>query len=53
MTGNSRRLAGTLRKRKMNIVCMQETKWKKDGIKRLGIGIKYCTLGKQMEKNLN
>lgn len=45
MTGRSRKLARTLRKRKVNIAFMQKTMQDRKGVKgkKLEMGIKCCT----------
>ena len=51
MTGRSRELADTLKNRKVDIACVQETKWKGAKSKDIGEGFKLTYFGEQSSRN--
>lgn len=51
LTGRSRELANALKKRRVDIVCMQETKWKGAKAKDIGVGFKVICNGSSSVRN--
>ncbi|XP_050523222.1 uncharacterized protein LOC126895426 [Daktulosphaira vitifoliae] len=51
LTGKSRESVEVLKRRKVNICCVQETKWKRDKWREIGEGYKIIYSGKSSTKN--
>jgi len=51
LTGRSRELAKVLKRRKVNICCVQETKWKGEKAKEIGEGYKIIYSGRTSTRN--
>ncbi|XP_068235528.1 uncharacterized protein [Palaemon carinicauda] len=49
MTGKGRELVDLMERRKIGVLCVQETKWKGNKAKELGEGCKFCNSGANME----
>ena len=51
LTSKSRELVDIMKRRKINIACLQETKWKGDKAKEIGEGYKLYFIGKERNRN--
>nr|GFD04844.1 hypothetical protein [Tanacetum cinerariifolium] len=51
LTGRSRELAEVLKRRRVNICCVQETKWKGEKAKEIGEGYKIIYSGRTSTRN--
>ena len=51
MTGKSRELADIMTRRKINIACIQETRWEGTKAREIGEGYKMCYHGYNTKKN--
>ena len=51
MTGKSRELADTMRRRRIDIACVQETRWKGDKARLIGDGYKLYFNGTETNRN--
>ena len=51
MTSKGRELADVFKRRKINIMCVQETKWGGNSTRELGDGYKICYVGETNTRN--
>ena len=51
LTGRSRELAEVLKRRNVNICCVQETKWKGERVSEIGVGYKIIYSGRTSTRN--
>lgn len=51
MTGRSRELADVLKRRRINVACLQETKWKGTKAREIGEGYKFYYCGSDGKRN--
>ena len=51
LTGKGREVADLLRRRRVDIACVQETKWKGNRAKEIGDGYKILYCGKDTRRN--
>ncbi|XP_059045646.1 uncharacterized protein LOC131841340 [Achroia grisella] len=51
MTGRGRELADVLKRRRINVACLQETKWKESKAREIGEGYKFYYCGSDGKRN--
>ena len=51
MTGNARELVNMMQSRKVDTLCVQETRWKGNTPRRLGAGFKLFHCGRDGKRN--